>query len=79
MHGAGYPAAIAAGAMIVMASYNSWNGVKLHANRYLLTDILKGRLGFDGFVVGDWNAHEQIPGLHQVQTARRRFSRASTC
>jgi beta-glucosidase len=62
VHGAGYPAAIKAGALIVMASYNSWNGVKLHANRYLLTDILKGRLGFNGFVVGDWNAHEQIPG-----------------
>ncbi|HEX3847966.1 MAG TPA: glycoside hydrolase family 3 N-terminal domain-containing protein [Steroidobacteraceae bacterium] len=62
IHAAGYAAAIKAGAMIVMASYNSWNGVKMHANHYLLTDILKGRLGFDGFVVGDWNAHEQIPG-----------------
>ncbi len=45
-----------------MASYNSWDGVKLHGNHYLLTDILKGRMGFDGFVVGDWNAHEQVPG-----------------
>jgi beta-glucosidase len=62
VHGAGYPAALKAGAMIVMASYNSWNGIKLHGNHYLLTDILKGRLGFDGFVVGDWNAHEQVPG-----------------
>ncbi len=62
VHGAAYTAAINAGAMIVMASYNSWNGVKMHANPYLLTDILKGRLEFDGFVVGDWNGHEQIPG-----------------
>jgi len=62
VHAAGYPAAIQAGALIVMASYNSWHGVKLHASHYLLTDILKGRMGFDGFVVGDWNAHEQIPG-----------------
>jgi beta-glucosidase len=62
VHGAGYPGAIKAGAMIVMASYNSWNGIKLHGDRYLLTDILKGRLGFEGFVVGDWNAHEQVPG-----------------
>jgi beta-glucosidase len=62
VHAAGYPAAIKAGALIVMASYNSWNGVKMHADHYLLTDILKGRLGFDGFVVGDWNAQEQIPG-----------------
>jgi beta-glucosidase len=69
VHGAGYPAAIKAGALIVMASYNSWNGVKMHANRYLLTDILKGRLGFDGFVVGDWNAHEQIPGCTKYRCA----------
>jgi len=62
VHAAGYPAAIQAGALIVMASYNSWHGFKLHASHYLLTDILKGRMGFDGFVVGDWNAHEQIPG-----------------
>ncbi len=62
VHAAGYPPAIEAGALIVMASYNSWNGVKLHANRHLLTDVLKGRLGFDGFVVGDWNAHEEVPG-----------------
>jgi beta-glucosidase len=62
IHGAAYPAAIGAGAMIVMASYNSWNGTKLHGSHYLLTDVLKERLGFEGFVVGDWNAHEQIPG-----------------
>ena len=69
VHGAGYPAAIKAGAPIVMASYNSWNGVKLHADHYLLTDILKGRLGFDGFVVGDWNAHEEIPGCTKYRCA----------
>jgi beta-glucosidase len=69
VHAAGYPAAIKAGAMIVMASYNSWNGVKLHGDRYLLTDILKGRLGFDGFVVGDWNAHEEIPGCTKYRCA----------
>jgi beta-glucosidase len=69
VHGAGYPAAIKAGALIVMASYNSWNGVKLHANHYLLSDILKGRLGFNGFVVGDWNAHEQVPGCTKYRCA----------
>jgi beta-glucosidase len=69
VHAAGYPAAINAGALIVMASYNSWNGVKLHADHYLLTDILKGRLGFSGFVVGDWNAHEQIPGCTKYRCA----------
>lgn len=69
VHAAGYPAAIKAGAMIVMASYNSWNGVKLHGDHYLLTDILKGRLGLDGFVVGDWNAHEEIPGCTKYRCA----------
>ncbi|TXC71203.1 glycoside hydrolase family 3 protein [Sphingomonas ginsenosidivorax] len=62
VHGAGYPPAIAAGTLSVMASFSSWNGAKMHGNASLLTDVLKGRMGFNGFVVGDWNAHGQIPG-----------------
>ncbi|MGH8230558.1 MAG: glycoside hydrolase family 3 protein, partial [Steroidobacteraceae bacterium] len=62
VNGAGYPAAIEAGALTVMASYNSWHGVKMHDNRALLTDVLKGRWQFPGFVVGDWNAQEELPG-----------------
>lgn len=62
VHGAGYPPAIAAGVLTVMASYNAWQGVKMHANHGLITDVLKGRMGFDGFVIGDWNAQEEIPG-----------------
>ena len=62
VHAAGYPAAISSGALIVMASYNSWHGTKMHANQPLLSDILKGRWSFPGFVVGDWNAQEEIPG-----------------
>ncbi len=62
IHGAGYKAAIDAGTQSIMASYNSWHGVKMHANSGLLTDILKGRMGFDGFIMGDWLAHGQIPG-----------------
>lgn len=61
-HNAGYPAAINAGTMSVMASFSSWNGVKMHGNKSLLTDVLKGRMGFDGLIVGDWNGHGQIPG-----------------
>jgi beta-glucosidase len=61
-HAQGYPAAISAGALTVMASFSSWNGVKNHGNRSLLTDVLKGRMGFAGLVVGDWNGHSQIPG-----------------
>ncbi|AJP73119.1 glycoside hydrolase family 3 protein [Sphingomonas hengshuiensis] len=62
IHGAGYPPAIEAGTMTVMASYSSWNGAKMHGNKSLLTDVLKGRMGFEGFVVGDWNGHGQVPG-----------------
>src|SRR3984893_18670950 len=69
VHAAGYSGAINSGALIVMASYNSWNGTKLHGNHYLLTDILKGRMGFAGFVVGDWNAQEQVPGCTKSSCA----------
>lgn len=62
IHGAGYPPAIAAGAQTVMASFNSVNGEKMHGNRHLLTDVLKGRMHFGGFVVGDWNGHGQVKG-----------------
>jgi beta-glucosidase len=62
VHAAGYPAGIDAGALTVMASYNSWQGTKMHGNHALLTDVLKGRWHFPGFVVGDWNAQEELPG-----------------
>ncbi len=62
VHGAGYRTGLAAGAQTVMASYNSWHGRKMHGHRELLTGVLKERMGFDGFVVGDWNAHGQVPG-----------------
>lgn len=62
IHNAGYPPAIDAGALTVMASFSSWNGIKNHGNKGLLTDALKGRMGFAGLVVGDWNGHGQIPG-----------------
>ncbi|MGB6449472.1 MAG: glycoside hydrolase family 3 protein, partial [Steroidobacteraceae bacterium] len=62
VHGAGYRAAIRAGVLTVMASYSRWHGIKMHANHALLTDVLKGRWHFPGFVVGDWNAQGQIPG-----------------
>lgn len=59
---AGYPPAIAAGVQTIMASFSSWNGVKMSGNKHLLTDVLKGRMDFQGFVVGDWNSHGQVPG-----------------
>lgn len=62
IHAAGYFPALEAGVQTVMASFSSWNGIKIHGSKALLTDILKTRMGFTGFVVGDWNAHGQIPG-----------------
>ncbi len=62
IHAQGYVGGLQAGAQSVMASFNSWNGSKIHGDQYLLTDVLKNRMGFDGFIVGDWNGHGQIPG-----------------
>ncbi len=61
-HAVGYYSAIPAGVMTVMASFSSWQGRKLHGDKALLTDVLKKQLGFNGFVVGDWNGHGQVPG-----------------
>ncbi|MBO9621819.1 MAG: glycoside hydrolase family 3 C-terminal domain-containing protein [Sphingomonas sp.] len=69
IHAAGYPPAIEAGTLTIMASYSSWNGQKMHGNKSLLTDVLKGRMGFQGFVVGDWNGHGQVPGCTTTDCA----------
>ncbi|MFW2421202.1 MAG: glycoside hydrolase family 3 protein [Porticoccaceae bacterium] len=61
-HGIGYSEAIAADVMTVMASFNSWNGEKLHGSYDLITTILKQGLQFDGFVVSDWNGIGQVAG-----------------
>jgi beta-glucosidase len=55
-----YVAAIKAGVGSIMVSYSSWNGEKMHGNKYLLTDVLKGELGFKGFLVSDWAAIDQL-------------------
>ncbi|NMH60876.1 glycoside hydrolase family 3 protein [Alteromonas ponticola] len=62
IHAQGYVHGLAAGAQSVMASFNSWHGKKIHGSKYLLTTVLKEKMGFDGFVVGDWNGHGQIEG-----------------
>jgi beta-glucosidase len=70
IHAAGYMTAIpAAGVQTVMASYNSWHGRKMHGHKELMTDVLKERMGFDGFVVGDWNGHGQVPGCSNTSCA----------
>jgi beta-glucosidase len=60
LHAQGYLTALQAGAQTVMASYNSWQGVKLHGQQYLLTDVLKTKLGFDGLVVSDWDGVDEV-------------------
>ena len=69
IHGQGYYGALGAGVQTVMASFNSWNDVaagidygKMHGSKALLTDALKTKMGFDGFVVSDWNGIAQVPG-----------------
>ncbi|QUD89802.1 glycoside hydrolase family 3 protein [Phenylobacterium montanum] len=61
-YAAGYYGAIRADVQTVMASFSSWNGEKMHVQKHLLTDVLKDQMGFDGFVVSDWNAIGQAPG-----------------
>ncbi|WP_024285229.1 glycoside hydrolase family 3 protein [Cellulomonas sp. KRMCY2] len=62
IHLAPYLAAIERGVGSVMVSFSSWNGDKLHGDAYLITDVLKGELGFDGFVVSDWAGVDQLDG-----------------
>jgi len=71
IHMPGYVAAINADAGAIMVSYNSWNGQKMHGSKRLLTDVLRGELGFKGVVVSDWNGIDEIPGDrdHDVEQA----------
>jgi beta-glucosidase len=70
IHGAGYPPALAAGAQTVMVSYSSVRGLKMHGHRHLLTGALKGDMGFDGLLVGDWNGHGQVQGCTNTSCAQ---------
>ena len=60
VHLAPHKAALSAGARNIMVSLSSWRDAKLHGHRYLLTDVLKGELGFDGFLVSDWLAIDNL-------------------
>jgi beta-glucosidase len=83
VHGQGYFGALGAGAQTVMISFNSWidapatrpgraqvQEAKIHGSKYLVTDVLKGKLGFDGLVVSDWKGHGQVPGCTNTRCAR---------
>lgn len=72
IHLAPFKAAVERGVGSVMISFSSWNGAKLHGHRYLITDVLKGELGFSGFVISDWAGIDQLdgrPGFTQQEVA----------
>jgi beta-glucosidase len=70
VHGQGYVTALEAGVQTVMASYNSWQGVKMHGQRHLLTEVLKNRMGFDGIVVSDWDGVDEVQGCAKDRCAQ---------
>jgi beta-glucosidase len=55
-----YKAGLDAGALSVMASFNELSGIPAHGNRWLLTDLLRGEWGFQGFVVSDYTGDEEM-------------------
>jgi beta-glucosidase len=59
-HLPGYVTAVREGVGTIMPSYSSWNGVKCTANKHLLTKVLKEELGFEGFLISDYNAIDQL-------------------
>ncbi|MBN2352325.1 MAG: glycoside hydrolase family 3 C-terminal domain-containing protein [Spirochaetales bacterium] len=62
-----YAEAVKEGARCIMVSFSSWREMKMHAHKYLLTDVLKGELGFSGFLVSDWKAIDQLGGDYYSQ------------
>ncbi|HJS23486.1 MAG TPA: glycoside hydrolase family 3 N-terminal domain-containing protein [Pyrinomonadaceae bacterium] len=67
IHLAGYVSAIKAGVGTIMPSYSSWNGVKCSGSKRLLTEILKEELRFDGFLISDYDAIDEMPGDYKTQ------------
>jgi beta-glucosidase len=70
IHIQGYVTAIRAGVASIMPSYNSWNGEKVSGHKRLMTDILKKDLGFEGFLISDYNALDELPGDFSAQIER---------
>lgn len=75
VHALGYFSGLTAGAQAVMSSFNSWHNnqnysasdkseynKKIHGSKYLITDVLKDTMGFDGIVITDWNGHKEVNG-----------------
>ena len=62
-----YLEAIEAKVPTVMASYSSINGIKMHGSQIYLQELLKDELGFEGFIISDWNAIHQLEGSFYQQ------------
>ncbi len=69
IHSPGYFRAIEAGVLTIMISHSSWQGIRMHGHKYLMTDVLKDRVGFDGMLIGDWNSHQLVPGCRAESCA----------
>jgi beta-glucosidase len=69
IHMQGYVTSIKAGVGSIMPSYNSWNGEKASGSKRLMTEILKQEMGFEGFLISDYNALDQLPGDARGQIA----------
>lgn len=65
-----YPPSVQAGAGSIMPSYNSWNGQKASGSKFLMTDVLKKEFGFEGFLISDYAAVNQLPGTYKEQIAQ---------
>ncbi len=69
IHLQGYISAVQAGVATIMPSYNSWNGQKCSASKRMMTDILKDEMGFQGFLISDYAALDELPGDYKTQIA----------
>jgi beta-glucosidase len=65
-----YRPAIAAGVGSIMVSYSSYQGTKMTGSKKWLTDVLKGELGFQGFLASDWNAVSQVQGANYSEQVK---------
>jgi beta-glucosidase len=66
LHLPAFKAGLGAGAKAVMPNSGSVNGVPVHTSAYLLTDVLRGELGFEGVVISDWNDINKLVDVHKV-------------
>ncbi len=72
-----FKSAIDAGALTIMLNSGSINGIPGHINHHLITEVLKGELGFKGLVISDWEDISKLVGMHNVAADRKEAVRLS--